>query len=82
MILKDKPEKPKDWAFMEQSGKVLDDIPDTWKKYEDSVTGRTGIIDMEYGEFKQARTTDAMKHELVHLATACLYLWRKLSHVE
>ena len=75
-------EKPKDWPFMEDSGKVLDNIPNTWKQYPNDEAVRVKIIDMEYLEFKQAKTKDAMKHELVHLASACLYLWRKLSNVE
>lgn len=74
--------KPKDWAYMEQSGKVLKHIPDTWKKYPHDLAGLTAIIDMEYGEFKNARTDAEKSHELVHLGSATLYLWRYLNHAE
>lgn len=75
-------EKPKDWAYMEQSGNVLRNIPDTWKQYKDDISGRIAIIDMEYNEFKQTKTTEDMSRELVHLGSACLHLWRKLNHAE
>ena len=77
-----KRELPKDWKFMEKSGEVLKNKPDTWKKYPDTESGAMSIIDMEYNELKSATTIDDMKHELIHVASACLYLWRKLSHVE
>lgn len=74
--------RPKDYAFMEQSEKVLSNIPDTWKQYPDNIEGMCKIIDMEYNELKMAKTTDTKSHELVHLASACLHLWRKLNNVE
>ena len=75
-------EKPKDWAYMEQSGETLRDIPDTWKKYPHDLAGLTAIVDMEYQEFKQAKTYTEKSHELVHLGSAALYLWRYLNHAE
>lgn len=74
--------KPKDWAYMEQSGETLRNIPDTWKKYNHDLAGLTAIIDMEYMEFKQAKTDAEKSHELVHLGSATLYLWRYLNHAE
>ena len=73
--------KPADWAYMEQSGEVLRNIPDTWRQYPDSEAGRMSVIDMEYNELKNARTTEEIKRELVHLGSATLHLWRKLSNV-
>lgn len=74
-------EKPKDWAFMEQSEKVLNDIPDTWKAYSKTVSGKTSIIEMEFNEFKEAQTIEEKQHELIHLASACLNLWRTLEGI-
>ena len=74
--------KPKDWAYMEQSGRTLKHIPDTWKKYPHDLAGLTAIVDMEYGEFKNAKTDAEKSHELVHLGSATLYLWRYLNHAE
>ena len=74
-----KADKPKDWKFMEQSGEVLADIPATWMAYKNDVEGMRGIISMEYHEFKKAENEKEMSHELVHLASACLYLWRHLN---
>ena len=73
--------KPADYAFMEDSEKVLADIPNTWKQYPQTIPGMAAIIDMEYKEFKEATTAEAMSHELVHLASACLHLWRTLNNV-
>lgn len=75
-------EKPADWPFMELSGKILKDLPTTWRQYPMTEEGMMGIIDMEYGELKRTSTVDEMKQELVHLSTACLQLWRKLSNVK
>ena len=75
-------EKPKDWPFMEQSGKVLRDIPATWKQYPHDPDGAMAIIKMEYKELLNADTEEKKMHELVHLGSACLYLWRMLAHVE
>ena len=79
-------DKPKDWAFMEQSGKVLKSLPATWMQYPDTPEGMTKIIEMEYGEvmaaWKDQLGTEAVSHELVHLASACLHLWRRLNHAE
>ena len=74
--------KPKDYAFMEQSEQVLKNIPDTWKQYPQNIEGMCRIIDMEYNELKQTKTPEDKSHELVHLASACLYLWRKLNNAE
>ena len=83
MIISNKAKaKPKDYAFMEQSEKVLSNLPDTWKQYPDTIDGMCKIIDMEYNELKMAKTTETKSHELVHLASACLHLWRKLNNVE
>ena len=78
----EKKDKPKDWAYMKQSGKTLKDIPDTWKKYPHTLEGLMSIIDMEYLELKQAKTDAERSHELVHLGSATLYLWRYLNHAE
>ena len=75
-------QKPKDWAFMEESGRVLKSYPNTWLAYPDTEAGVKSIIDMEYCEYKGARTLEEMNRELVHLASACLLLWRKLNHAE
>ena len=71
-----------DWPFMEESGKVLSDLPDTWKAYNlDTIKGRCDVIDMEYNELKKAVSKEEKMHELVHLASACLFLWRKLNEM-
>lgn len=79
-------DKPKDWAFMQQSGEVLKNLPATWMQYSNMVDGMVKIIEMEYGEVmgavKDQLGTEAVSHELVHLASACLHLWRRLNHAE
>ena len=75
-------EKPKDWAFMKQSGNVLKNYPATWMTYPNTIEGASGIIDMEYNEYKNAASYQDISHELVHLASACLLLWRKLNNAE
>lgn len=75
-------EKPKDWAYMEQSGEVLRNLPETWMQYPDTVPGMMAIIDMEFNELHQATTDKEKSHELVHLGSACLRLWRRLNHAE
>ena len=74
------PPKPKDWLFMKTSGEILKDIPDTWKAYPQTIEGAMSIIEMEHKEL-MAPTADKSK-ELIHLASACLYAWRKLNHAE
>lgn len=73
------PDKPKDWPFMEQSGKILADIPDTWRAYPNTEKGKMDIIVMEYNELRNAMTDEEKMHELVHVASACLNLWRCLN---
>lgn len=73
--------KPKDWEFMRQSGEVLDNPPETWKAYPDTEAGKVQIIKMEYEELMKTNTPEDQKHELVHLASACLCLWRKLNNI-
>jgi hypothetical protein len=55
-------------------------------QYPDTPEGMTKIIEMEYGEvmaaWKDQLGTEAVSHELVHLASACLHLWRRLNHAE
>lgn len=75
-------ERPIDWPYMEQSGVVLDDLPETWKAYKQDEEGRMDIIKMEYGELLKAKGKDAVSHELVHLGSACLHLWRLLNDAE
>ena len=79
-------DKPKDWEFMVQSGKTLKNLPPTWMSYPDTPEGMVGIIEMEYGEvmaaWKDKLGTEAVSHELVHLASACLHMWRRLNHAE
>ena len=71
---------------MQQSGEVLKNIPATWMQYPNTVDGMVKIIKMEYGEamgaVKDQLGTEAVSHELVHLASACLHLWRRLNHAE
>ena len=69
----------KDWSFMEQSENVLSNVPDTWKQYPETIKGKHDIIAMEYNEFSKAISKEEKMHELVHLASACLYLWRELN---
>ena len=79
-------DKPKDWEFMVQSGKTLKNLPPTWMSYPDTPEGMVGIIEMEFGEvmaaWKDQLGTEAVSHELVHLASACLHMWRRLNHAE
>ena len=75
-------EKPKDWAYMEQSGEVLKNIPETWKQYPDNLPGMMDVIGMEFNELKNAMTDKAKSHELVHLGSACLRMWRRLNNAE
>lgn len=77
-----KPQKPKDWAYMEQSGEVLRDLPETWKAYAQDEEGRMDIVKMEYQELLKAKTPEEMSHELVHLGSAALHLWRLINHAE
>lgn len=74
--------KPKDWEFMKQSGEILRNLPETWTAYSDDEGGRMGIIQMEFNELMNAKGTDAREHELVHLASACLHLWRYYEHID
>lgn len=78
--------KPKDWAFMEQSDETLKNLPATWIQYPNTAEGMVKIIEMEYGEvmaaWKEKMGDKAVSHELVHLASACLHLWRRLNHAE
>ena len=74
--------KPKDWAYMEQSGETLRDMPDTWKAYKQDEKGRMDIIKMEYQELLNAKTDEEISHELVHLGSATLHLWRLLNDAE
>ena len=74
--------KPKDWEFMKQSGDVLRNLPETWTAYPDNEGGRRAIIEMEFKEFMNAKTTKEREHELVHLASACLHLWRYYEHLD
>lgn len=69
-------EKPEDWPFMEESEQRLAETPDTWKRYPATPAGAMGIIEMEYNELKKAMTEEDVCHELVDLASACLYAWR------
>ena len=75
-------QKPKDWAYMEQSGRVLRDLPETWKAYAQDEAGRMAIIKMEYAELLKAQTPEEISHELVHLGSATLHLWRLLNNAE
>ena len=74
--------KPRDWKFMEQSALTLNQLPETWTAYSSDEGGRMGIIDMEYGELKSAKTKEEKMHELVHVASACLHLWRLYAGIE
>lgn len=73
--------KPRDWEFMARSKETLERHPDTWGAYPDTAEGAMRIIDMEYGELRKA-PDGAKSQELVHLATACLLLWRRLNGAE
>lgn len=74
--------KPPDWEFMQQSGDVLRSLPETWTAYPSDEGGRLSIIQMEFNELMEAKTPEAREHELVHLASACLYLWRYYEHID
>ena len=78
--------KPKDWAYMEMSGQVLRNPPETWKVYPDNEEGKRAIIDMEYHELQNAIAINAPKEdimrELVHLGSATLAMWRELNAAE
>ena len=74
--------KPRDWKFMEESALTLSNLPETWTAYSTDEGGRMGIIDMEYGELKKAQTKEEKMHELVHVASACLHLWRLYAGIE
>ena len=78
VLRKESKVQPEDWEFMKQSGEVLENIPDTWKQYPNNVNGKASIVDMEYKEMQNATTREDKMHELVHLVSACLYLWREL----
>lgn len=69
--------KPDDYAFMEESEEVLKHHPATWNVYPKTFEGAMGIIKMEMAELEKSK--DKM-HELVHLASACLYAWRMLKN--
>lgn len=67
--------KPSDYAFMEESEAVLKHHPDTWKVYPKTLEGAMAIVKMEYKELENSKDKE---HELVHLASACLYAWRMM----
>lgn len=75
-------ERPNDWSYMEESEKVLNNPPQTWRAYPDSKEGRLGIINMEYQELQNAivagKSNEEIMKELVHLGTATLHYWRLL----
>ena len=71
----------KDKAFMEGCIEVLTNIPETWKKYPDTIEGACKIVDMEANEITRAITKEDKSCECIHLASACLNLWRKLNYV-
>lgn len=75
-------QKPRDWEFMQQSAKTLANLPETWTAYASDEGGRMGIIQMEYGELMNAQTKEEKMHELVHVASACLHLWRLYAGLE
>ena len=75
-------QKPKDWEYMRQSGEVLRDMPKTWQAYEQDEKGRMDIVKMEYEELLKAKTDEEISHELVHLGSATLHLWRLLNDAE
>ena len=66
----------------EQSGRVLRDLPETWKAYAQDEAGRMAIIKMEYAELMKAQTPEEISRELVHLGSATLHLWRLLNNAE
>ena len=72
--------RPKDWEFMKTSKEVLENLPVTWKAYPQTIEGAMSIIEMEHKELL-APNADKCK-ELIHLASACLYAWRMIKHVE
>ena len=74
--------KPRDWEFMAQSAKTLANLPETWTAYASDEGGRMGIIQMEYGELMKAQTKEEKMRELVHVASACLHLWRLYAGIE
>ena len=59
--------------YFEKCSDILENIPDTWKQYPHNNVGAVNIIDMEYNEFKKTNSIKDMEHELVHLASACIF---------
>lgn len=83
IVLPPQNNKSKDWPFMEASIKTLENTPDTWKQYPNTEAGAMAIVKMEFNELTAAASSvPATKQELVHLASACLHMWRKLSNDE
>ena len=70
-------EQSNDYPFMKKCEEILNNFPDTWKAYPDDEIGACKILDMEYQEYKKATTKEDKSHELVHIASACLNMWRK-----
>ena len=70
-----------DYPFMKACKEVLANAPDTWKRYTDTPEGKCSIISMEFNELMKAKDTETKKNELIHLASACLNLWRTLNAV-
>ncbi len=60
---------------------ILKNPPTTWKPYQGTAAGRLGIVDMEFGEFRDAvaANSESTRHELKHLCAAALYA---LKHME
>lgn len=78
--------RPADWPYMELSGQILKNPPETWKVYPKTEDGLFGIIDMEYHELQNAimenRPKEDIMRELVHLGTATLAMWRHYNAAE
>lgn len=68
--------------FLESLETEFQEVPQTWKQYDKSQSGRQAILDMEFREFKQAlanKRPEQIKKELMHLMGACLYLYKGLN---
>ena len=74
----DEEQYKKDLPFMVKSNNVLTDMPETWKQYPMTKDGVASIINMEYKELVKTATDEEKKCECVHLASACLLMWRML----
>lgn len=66
--------------FIKKVLEILSSKPKEWEKYSSSEKGINTIITMEYNELMNSNSLEDKKHSLIHLASACVSLWRKLNN--